>query len=518
MTPLSVTPERAERLRAAVPERTAMARRLPALALAQRIQPRPFTQALGALMALAFFALSAQQAAARPAPESFADLAEQLLPTVVNVSSTSVSNTTVAPEFDFFRDFFERRGPTPENSPFQRKRERRATSLGSGFIIDAAGLIVTNNHVIEDATEVTVTLHDDTEFQAEIVGRDPRTDLALLRIDPKGYPLKATTWGDSGALRVGDWMMAIGNPFGLGNTVTAGIVSAKSRNINSGPYDSFIQTDASINRGNSGGPSFNLDGEVIGVNTAIFSPSGGSVGVGFAIPSDLARSIISQLADDGRVRRGWLGVRFGPVDKATASAVGLSDTRGAVVNSVVPDSPAEMAGIEPGDVILTWGDIDISEHRSLPLAVAQTPVGGSVAVKLWRDRQEQVVTVTVGELDEEVVAANMAQPEDNLDGNANRALSEYGVILSSLSLDQRRELGLKGDDSGVLVEDIDSSSSFARKGLRKGDVIAEVNDTPVNSPEEVLELFQKIEQDGFNIVTLRVFSEGRYSWMAVELN
>lgn len=518
MTPLSVTPNRDQRQAALAMERTAKARSQPALALAQSLHLGQVKQALTGLMALALLLASAQYAAARPAPESFADLADQLLPTVVNVSSTSVSDTPAAPEFDFFRDFFERRGPNPESSPFQRKRERRATSLGSGFIIDAAGLIVTNNHVIEDATEITVTLHDDTEFRAEVVGRDPRTDLALLRIDPKEHPLKAARWGSSEALRIGDWMMAIGNPFGLGNTVTAGIVSAKSRNINSGPYDSFIQTDASINRGNSGGPSFNLDGEVIGVNTAIFSPSGGSVGVGFAIPSDLARSIISQLADDGRVRRGWLGVRFGPVDKATASAVGLQDTRGAVVNSVVDGSPAELAGIEPGDVILSWGDIDISEHRALPLAVAQTAVGQSVTVMLWRDRQEQAVTVTVGELDEEVVAANMAPPQQEQDGNVNRALSEYGVILSSLSLDQRRELGLKGDESGVLVEDLDSSSNFARKGLRKGDVIAEVNDTPVNSPEEVLELFQKIEQDGFNIVTLRVFSDGRYSWMAVELN
>ncbi len=509
MTPLSVLPSRAKR-----PQAEAASAVATASLMRQRL-----VQTLGGLLALALVLLSAQQAAARSAPDSFADLADQLLPTVVNVSSTSLqTNSPSSPEFDFFRDFFERRGQSPDNSPFPRKRERRATSLGSGFIIDASGLIVTNNHVIDDATEVTVTLHDDTEFSAEVVGRDPRTDLALLRIDPKGHPLQAAKWGSSDSLRVGDWMMAIGNPFGLGNTVTAGIVSAKSRNINAGPYDSFIQTDASINRGNSGGPSFNLAGEVIGVNTAIFSPSGGSVGVGFAIPSDLARSIIEQLADEGRVRRGWLGVRFGPVDAATASAVGLNDTQGAVVNSVVPDSPAELAGIEPGDVILTWGDIDITIHRALPLAVAQTPVGDSVTVKLWRNRQEQAVTVTVGELDEEVVAANMGQETPEAGKDANRALAEYGLILETLTLDQRRELGLKPDDAGVRVEDVDTSSNFARKGLRRGDVIAEVNDTQVNSPEEVLELFKKVEDEGFNIVALSVYRDGRYTWMAVELD
>ena len=281
---------------------------------------------------------------ARSAPDSFADLAERLLPSVVNISTTQVQKKSEkggpqVPRFseespfqDFFKEFFDRQ---QRDTP-----QRRATSLGSGFVISDSGYVVTNNHVIAEADEVTVTLHDDTKLEAKLIGRDPKTDLALLKVEPKS-PLVAVPFGDSGKTRVGDWVVAIGNPFGLGGTVTAGIVSARQRDINSGPYDDFIQTDASINRGNSGGPMFNLKGEVIGINTAIFSPSGGSVGIGFAIPANLARPIIEQLQQYGKARRGWLGVRIQTVTDEIAQSLGLEKATGALVASLNKDGPAE---------------------------------------------------------------------------------------------------------------------------------------------------------------------------------
>ena len=311
---------------------------------------------MGILLVVALV-LSALPAAAKSAPDSFADLAERLLPTVVNISSTQLVSQAPgqergpdipqappgSPFGDMFKDFFNRN---------QQGAPRRATSLGSGFIIDPSGLVVTNNHVIDGADEITVTLSDDTQLKAELIGRDPKTDLALLRVETE-RDLPFVPWGNSSVARVGDWVVAIGNPFGLGGTVTAGIISARQRDIRQGPYDSFLQTDASINRGNSGGPMFNINGEVIGVNTAIFSPTGGSVGVGFAIPSSIASRVIDQLRDFGQTRRGWLGVRIQSVTDEIAESIALEgEARGALVSSVTSAGPAEKSGIEAGDVIL----------------------------------------------------------------------------------------------------------------------------------------------------------------------
>jgi serine protease Do len=324
---------------------------------------------------------------ARAAPESFADLAEKLLPSVVNISTTQLTKKQgrglEVPQFppgspfeEFFRDFFDRN--RPDSQP------RKSTALGSGFIVDPAGYVVTNYHVIENAEEITVILQDDTNLKAKIIGRDTKTDLALLKVEPT-KPLPAVKWGDSDKSRVGDWVVAIGNPFGLGGTVTAGIISARKRNINSGDYDSFLQTDASINRGNSGGPMFNLKGEVIGVNTAIFSPSGGSIGIGFAIPARQASLIVNQLRKYGRTRRGWLGVRIQTVTDQIAESLELEGAGGALVAGVTKDGPAEAAGLKAGDVVLSFDGRKVKQMRELPRIVAETPIEKEVKLKVWRN-------------------------------------------------------------------------------------------------------------------------------------
>src|SRR5689334_9599369 len=349
--------------------------------------------AIGA--ALTILALAwAQQAFARSAPESFADLVDQVLPAVVNVSSTQKvqQNQQMQDLDEMFREFLDRR----EGQPDQQK-PRGNTSLGSGFIIDPAGYIVTNNHVIEDAEEIMVLTHDNEELKATIVGRDEKTDLALLKVDAK-HPLPAVKWGDSEAMRIGDWVMAIGNPFGLGGSVTAGIVSARQRDINSGPYDDYIQTDASINRGNSGGPMFNMDGEVVGINTAIYSPSGGSVGIGFAIPSNLAKPIIGQIKEFGKPKRGWLGVRIQTVSPELAEGLRLPQPKGALVASVTKDGPADKAGIKQGDVVLKFDGKEITQMRGLPRIVAETETGKTADVVIWRKGAEMSLKVKVGEL------------------------------------------------------------------------------------------------------------------------
>ena len=320
---------------------------------------------LAAGMAVALLVQGVPAADAKPLPESFADLAERLLPAVVNVATTqTVQDRGPAmdmPQFppgspfeEFFKDFFERNGGNRPQQP------RRAQSLGSGFLVSSDGIVVTNNHVIADADEIKVRLSDDTEFPAKLLGTDPKTDVAVLKIDAGDRELPFVKFGDSDRLRVGDWVVAIGNPFGLGGTVTAGIVSARGRDIGQGPYDDFIQTHASINRGNSGGPLFNLDGDVIGINTAIFSQSGGSIGIGFAISSKLSSNVVAQLREFGRTRRGWLGVRIQQVTDEIAESLGLQKARGALVADVTPDGPAKQAGIQAGDVILKFAGQDVS--------------------------------------------------------------------------------------------------------------------------------------------------------------
>ncbi len=463
---------------------------------------------LGLALGLLVAPLAAQ---ARTAPESFADLAERLLPAVVNIATTQIVDTKRSEEFEeFFQEFFERRGTKPP----QRER-RRSTSLGSGFIIDSNGYIVTNNHVIADADEISVRLSDDTLLKAKVVGRDEKTDLALLKVETS-EPLPAVPWGDSNVTRIGDWVVAIGNPFGLGGTVTAGIVSARQRDINSGPYDDFIQTDAAINRGNSGGPMFNLDGEVIGVNTAIFSPSGGSVGIGFAIPSALAKNVIMQLRDQGEVRRGWLGVRIQTVTDELAEGLRLDKVTGALVASVTPGGPAEVAGLAQGDVVLRFDGREVTNMRKLPRMVAETPIGKAVSVVVWRKGKEETFQVSLGELDEEtIVKASLKTGEVEKE---NSKIGDLGLALGQITPELRRRFELEEKTKGVVITEVEEGGSGAEKGLRPGDVIVEVDQEEVSSPSQVAERVEKAKTEGFRVVTLLVYRQGDFQWVAVRID
>ena len=458
-------------------------------------------------------------------PAGFADLVEGLTSSVVNISSTQKAqepeDSVEMPQFppgspfeDFFDEFMKRRGQDMPSVP--------VSSLGSGFIVDAQkGFIVTNNHVVKDAQEVRVTFHDDSTVPAEIVGRDEKTDIALLKVkaDPK-HTLKAVSFGDSDAMRVGDWIVAIGNPFGLGGTVTAGIVSARQRDINAGPYDDFIQTDASINRGNSGGPMFNLKGEVIGINTAIFSPSGGSVGIGFAIPSNLARRVVDQIASFGHTRRGWLGIRIQTVTEDIAESLGLSSVRGALVAGVMDKGPAREAGIKPGDVILTFDGKTIDAMRSLPRTVAETPIGKDVDLTYWRDGKEASVRVKVGELEKAekdgLVPSSSDEGTERTPGKGVE-VDGTGMTLSVLSDADRKEYRVPPDTQGALVTGVADMSEAAEKGLMPGDVLVEVNQQPVTSPDQAADAIAKAGKAGRNSVLLLVNREGDVRFVALRL-
>ncbi|HEX6443414.1 MAG TPA: Do family serine endopeptidase, partial [Stellaceae bacterium] len=397
--------------------------------------------------------------AARPAPDSFADLADKLLPSVVNISTTqtvkadkqSKERTPGRPQFppgspfeDFFKDFFKDHDSPQSGHP--EAKPRKATSLGSGFVIDPAGYIVTNNHVIADADEITVKLADDSEVKAEVVGRDTKTDVAVLKVKAT-KPLVAAHWGDSDKSRVGDWVLAIGNPFGLGGSVTAGILSARQRDIQSGPYDDFLQTDAAINRGNSGGPMFNMDGEVIGINTAIYSPSGGSIGIGFAIPSNLAKQVAAELIrePDHIVHRGWLGVRIQAVTDEIAESLGLDKPKGALVASVNDNGPAQNGGIQPGDVILSFDGKAVSDMRHLPRLVAETPVDKTVPVTVWRKRKETPVQIKVGRLDETEQVAAKEPPKKAPTKDDAPTVNALGLTLANISPEMKEKFSLADD-------------------------------------------------------------------------
>lgn len=458
------------------------------------------------MAALLVWAIAAQ---ARTPPDSFADLVEDLLPVVVNISTTqNVERGAGSEEFEeFFREFFERRGG-------ELPRRRRQNSLGSGFIIDPSGYIVTNHHVVSEADEISIRLSDDTTLDATLVGSDEKTDLALLKVE-SSTPLPFTEWGDSDQARIGDWVIAIGNPFGLGGSVTAGIVSARQRDISAGPYDDFIQTDAAINRGNSGGPMFDLNGQVIGINSAIFSPSGGSVGIGFAIPANLARNVIDQLRDNGEVRRGWLGVRIQTVTDELAEGLRLDRARGALVASVTEGGPAEAAGIEQGDVILEFDGGDVSEMRRLPRMVAETPIGKTVDVMVWRKGQEVTVGVNLGELQE---AVQTAAVEPTGTPSDRGVVSELGLGLATITPDLRTQFELDEATDGVVITRVDDAGTGAEKGLQPGDVIVEVDQEPVRTPGDVAERVNDAKGEGFRVVTLLVFRQGDFQWVAVRLD
>lgn len=476
-----------------------------------------FARLIGLCVALAavIFASAAQ---ARGAPESFADLAEKLTPAVVNISSAQTVTAAQAPNVmpqvppgspfeDLFRDFFDRQQRGKPES------KRSVTSLGSGFIIDPEGYVVTNNHVISEADKITVVLNDDRQFPAKLIGHDPKTDLALLKIDA-GEPLPAVSFGDSDAVRVGDWVVAIGNPFGLGNTVTAGILSARGRNINAGPYDDFLQTDAPINKGNSGGPLFNMDGEVIGVNTAIFSPSGGSVGIGFSVPSKIASPVIQQLHDYGRTRRGWLGVRIQTVKDDMVEAFGLDKARGALVADVTPDSPAAKAGIETGDVILSFNGVDIPEMRELPRVVANAEIGKTAKVIVMRKGTEHTLEVEIGELQEGETEVAAVTPEQE----PTPTVEALGMTLSGLTYDLRERFNLDESAQGVVVTEVDPEGSAAKRGIHPGDVILEVGLEGVSTPGEVVSKVKEASNSSRKSVLLLLERAGDQRFVAVDID
>ncbi|SMH52279.1 DegQ family serine endoprotease [Azospirillum agricola] len=471
----------------------------------------------------------AQAAAPRSAPGSFADLAEKLLPAVVNISTSQAApqrqpgQRPEMPQFppgspfeDFFRDFFDRQQQ-------QDQPQRKATSLGSGFVIDAKnGYVVTNNHVVQDADEITVILQDDTNIKAELVGRDAKTDLALLKIKTS-HPLVAVPFGDSDAMRVGDWVLAIGNPFGLGGSVTAGIISARQRNIDAGPYDDFLQTDASINRGNSGGPMFNLNGEVIGINTAIFSPSGGSVGIGFAIPSNLAKQVVAQLKEYGKTRRGWLGVRIQAVTPEIAESLGLPAHKGALVASVTPDGPAAKSGIQAGDVVIKFDGKEINEMRRLPRVVAETSIDKAVPVEVWRKGKTQTIQVKVGELEAaEEQGLLAAGPEDKQapkdKAPAQKPTETLGMKLTNITPELRQQHEIKPELKGVVITEVTGNSTAAEKGLKAGDVILEVGQEEVRKPEDVTAKVQKAKEQSRKSVLLLVDRKGDLRFVAIPLS
>jgi serine protease Do len=471
--------------------------------------------------AIAWSAMSVP-AAAR-GPENIADVAEQVIDAVVNISTkqTVDMSSNAMPQLppgspfeEFFEEFFKnRRGPGGPGGGSQTPR--RVNSLGSGFIIDAAGFVVTNNHVIADADEVNVILNDGTTLKADVIGRDTKTDLALLKVKPT-KPLKAVKFGDSDKLRLGEWVIAIGNPFSLGGTVTAGIVSARNRDINSGPYDNYIQTDAAINRGNSGGPLFNLNGEVIGVNTAIISPSGGSIGIGFAVPSKTVMPVIEQLREFKEVRRGWLGVRIQQVSAEIADSLNVKPPRGALIAGIDDKGPAKPAGIEPGDVIVKFDGQDIKEMRDLPKIVAETPVGKDVEVTIIRKGKEETKTVKLGRLQDEKQAT--LAPKKNGAEEKSVVKRALGLDLANLTDELRKKHKIKDNVKGVLITGIDASSPAAEKRLAPGMVIAEVQQEPVNSAAELQQRVEKLKKDGKKAVVLLVVTpDGDPSFVALSL-
>lgn len=457
--------------------------------------------------------VSALPAFARAAPESFADLAERLSPAVVNISTSQVlqpgdmSIPGVPPDSplnDFFDEFLEQQ---------QGGRPQRVQSLGSGFVIDADGVVITNNHVIEGADKIEVTFTDGTTLPATVAGTDPKTDIAVLRVK-SDKKLPFVELGDSNTARVGDWVVAIGNPFGLGGSVTAGIVSALNRDIHAGNYDDFIQTDAAINRGNSGGPLFDMSGRVVGVNSAIISPSGASVGIGFAVPTSTVKPIVAQILKYGETRRGWLGVRIQSVTPEIAESLGLGRARGALIAGVNPDGPADEAGIEPGDIILAFDGKNISTMRDLPRVVAEAEIGATVDVQLFRNGDTLTREVEVARLeDEEVTPAEVPGPA----GSSPQKTIVLGLALADLNDDLRERFGVPEGTAGALITDVDPLSAAAEKGIRPGEIVVEVAQRPVSSAADVEKIVQSEEKAGRNSVLFRLSLAGEIRFVALRL-
>lgn len=447
-----------------------------------------------------------------PANPGFADIVEAVSPAVVSVRVKSsvqpVSDRRATPrgfedlpDSHPFRRFFREFDGPRSGRDRDRPRRARPTSQGSGFFISDDGLVVTNNHVIDGGTEFTIVMNDGTELDASLVGTDPRTDLAVLKVDDD-REFTYVAFGDDNATRVGEWVVAVGNPFGLGGTVTAGIVSARGRDIGSGPYDDFLQIDAAVNRGNSGGPTFNLSGEVVGVNTAIFSPSGGNVGIAFAVPASVAKDVVEDLLDDGLVQRGWLGVRIQPVTAEIADSLGLDDAKGAIIADADPDAPAAAAGLRAGDVIVAVNGTDIDGPRELSRAIADYEPGTTVKVDILRNGDDTSVDVELGELPTETAA--LAPAEQAPAGEAE--LADFGIIVTP-----------NEDGSGVVISEIYPGSIAAEAGLNQGDIVLEVNNNPVESASGLAAAIGAVESEGRGAALLRVETNNISRFLALPL-
>jgi len=484
----------------------------------------PFRSSIAAVAGIALVAGSlAAPVAARAqshGPESVADLAAPLLDAVVNISTSQNVKTEgkgpVPPKLpegspfqEFFKDYFDSQKP---------EGGEKVNSLGSGFVIDPAGYVVTNNHVIEGADAIEVIFPNGSKLKATLVGTDTKTDLSVLKVEPKA-PLKAVKFGDSRSMRIGDWVMAVGNPFGLGGSLTVGVISARGRNINAGPYDNFIQTDAAINKGNSGGPLFNMKGEVIGINTAIISPSGGSIGIGFAVPTELAQNIVQQLIEFGETRRGWLGVRVQPVTDDVAASLGMDSAKGALISGVAKGGPVENGPIQAGDVVLKFDGKDINEMRDLLRIVAESPVGKEVDVVVYRDGKEETVKVKLGQLQDTTDEKASAEDQQSEDGDGGTVAPEdddgaddqaqdqtpevreapqtvLGMNLVVLSNELRSEKGIAESVEGVLVASVEPGSAAEQKGMKAGDVIVEVGQDFMEVPGDVLVRVNGLKSEG----------------------
>ena len=502
-------------------------------AFCHRLRPVMAAICLGATLG-ATSVLFSVPASAR-GPDGIADVAEKVIDAVVNISTSQTVEAKGggegrgampqlppgSPFEEFFDDFFKnRRGPGGNPRGGDRGSDvqpRKTNSLGSGFIVDTSGIVVTNNHVIADADEINVIMNDGSKIRAELVGVDKKTDLAVLKFKPV-KPLVAVKFGDSDKLRLGEWVIAIGNPFSLGGTVTAGIVSARNRDINSGPYDSYIQTDAAINRGNSGGPLFNLEGEVIGVNTLIISPSGGSIGIGFAVPSKTVVGVVDQLRQFGELRRGWLGVRIQQVTDEIAESLNIKPARGALIAGVEDKGPAKPAGIEPGDVVVKFDGKDIKEPKDLSRVVADTAVGKEVDVVIIRKGAEETRKVTLGRLedgDKAVQASAKTKEEPAEKPVTQKAL---GLDLATLSKDLRTRYKIKDSVKGVIITSVDGTSDAAEKRLSAGEVIVEVAQEAVSNAADVKKRVDQLKKDGKKSVLLLVANaDGELRFVALSV-
>jgi serine protease Do len=458
--------------------------------------------------------------------QSLAPLVKAVLPAVVNISVTQKSSAEPMAEespfpgfpqspFDqMLRRFFDQQqGPGEHHFFFGTPNGRvEPVALGSGFIIDPKGEVVTNNHVVGDAKRVEVTLQDGSKYTAKILGRDPKTDLAVLKINAD-KPLPYVRFGDSSAAQIGDWVVAVGNPFGLGGTVTTGIISARGRDIHEGPFDDFLQIDAPINRGNSGGPTFNLSGQVIGINTAIYSPNGGSVGIGFAIPSNTARPIIAQLEEHGKVTRGWLGVEIQQVTKPIAASLGRQNEDGALVAAVTPDSPGAKAGLKQGDVILSFNGQEVKQLHDLPRFVAAAAPHSMATMTVWRDGAARQLQASVGEASNQETVASAGSPEEQEPGRA----SAVGVHFTALTNDLRRELRVGRNVEGVVVADVDDNSPVNDAGIQQGDIVVAVNQHPVRSPEDAAQRLREAAHSNAKSALLLLNRHGQTEYVGVNL-